>query len=251
MHRIATLAFLALLGGCPQEPVGDSSQTGTAPAKGLSPGIYIGSPTSSLTITQSGGYADGDPNRLAPNDSLRQACDLFTDAELAGLLFSIDQERLSGTTVEQQLGAAYDSCGSSFGCVTCFVTVIQQVYSIDQSPPETSSVTDAPQVTIAVGDDGLPSGLPDVVQVSGFVIQGFPVSSSTDVGVVTATYNVRIDVLDTDSGEVLASMFGTGLDLYEQLDDRTLRVNSTIVAGLSDSIGTFDLRFETTGTLSR
>lgn len=90
----------------------------------LSLGQMCGGPSDAI------GGADA---RLQSNDNLRQACFVFTDADINAELSRLEYSRNQGTTYDQQVQLNYVGCFDSDksaqgACMTCFTELVDQVY---------------------------------------------------------------------------------------------------------------------------
>lgn len=80
------------------------------------------------TVPQDQAGDAGNPTQVT--DELRAACPGSTDAEIRTALILMVEDHENGWTKEEELEIAFNGClGSS--CVTCFVTMIDQVWGRD------------------------------------------------------------------------------------------------------------------------
>lgn len=255
MKSILGLGALALIivGGCPQPgtTIDESGRSAASTAKGLTPGIYSGKLTHSVTTITTGAYNPGDPTRLNVTDPLRSACaGGLDDAGIQAFLTSAEADRKSGFSRAEETNIAIASC-PVFECTQCLVAIVNQVYAPSVDQPNTAQSSTDTSPTIVVNEDGTVQSTPDTQQVSGYVMHTTTISENYAVGVGTQTYTVRLDIVNTVTGDLIISAFGQGTDTVRQTDANTLSLQSEIAVGVQDAIGSINIKISVAGSATK
>lgn len=245
------LIVTTFTGGCPTTAL-------TAP-DGLTPGAYSGTISATFTLIASGLFAEGDPDRLEANSTLREACDgwLTTDGEIRGLLLAIEQDRLNGFSRSEETNSVLygPGCDSiypdlEFMCVTCGLAGVDQVYSIETAPAETTTQSDDVLQTLVVQADGTPDESYEPVQVGFMIMRATDVQVTIQPGVCFVEYSFELDLVDTTDGFVLATLIGVGIDTYTQQSDGSIETVSQASAGYFEALGAINISIQSQGLLT-